>query len=219
MRELHRGRLAEDPQILAVRPLVREDLACLRQKRVVPRTKSFRDAHHRLARLISSGIKDYEVLRITGYSAGRLAVLKADPAFQELISQYREKITGAFVNSQDEFYEASTSNMLRAERMIEEHLDRADETDELVPIKTLLAITSDRADRFGYPKKKEINNNYNIDFAKRIERVMARSGRGAVIDAKANPPGPSASIVPEAPDSGTDEPAVVGVRRQLQGGR
>lgn len=196
---LHRGRLATHPRILAVRPLTRDDLAALRQPRVAPRARIFRDTHHRLARLVASGLRDQEILRQTGYSSSRFGIFKADPAFQELVAQYRQKVTEAFVASQDEFYETSTSNMLRAERQIEEHLDRADEEGELVPLKTLLAITSDRADRFGYPKKKEIDNNFNIDFAKRIEQVMARTGRGSVIDARANLlPGPLAPMAPEA---------------------
>lgn len=207
MAELHRGKLATPPRILAVRPLVRDDLAVLRKSRVAPRTKIFRDTHHRLARLVASGIRESEVLRITGYSNTRLGVLKLDPAFQELVSAYRGKVTEAWIASQDEFYETSTSNMLRAERQIEEHLDAADETGELVPLKTLLAITSDRADRFGYPKKKEIDNNFNIDFAKRIEKAMARQGRGSVIDARplALPAG-GASMVPDQSSSETADP-------------
>jgi hypothetical protein len=205
MPELHRGRLAQPPRILAVRPLVREDLGVLKAQRVAPRSKIFRDTHHRLARLIASGLPYAEILRITGYSYQRLSTLKLDPAFQELVSGYRDKATDAWVNSQDEFYETSTSNMLRAERQIEEHLDLAEESGELVPLKSLLAITSDRADRFGYPKKKEINSNHTIDFAKRIESVMARSGRGSVIDARPMPlPVQSASIAPEQSPARTD---------------
>lgn len=205
MPELHRGKLATPPRILAVRPLARDDLTVLKSNRVAPRSKIFRDTHHRLARLIASGIRESEVLRITGYSWTRLSTLKLDPAFQELIANYRDKATEAWVSGQDEFYETSTSNMLRAERQIEEHLDAADESGELVSIKTLLAITSDRADRFGYPKKKEINSNHTIDFAKRIENVMARTGRGSVIDARPTPlPVQSASIAPDQSPARTD---------------
>src|SRR6267142_3782288 len=186
--ELHRGKIAKAPRILAVRVLTREDLARLKttERSVVNRVKTFRDGHHRLARLCATGARTEEILRITGFSAVRLSTLKSDPAFQELITQYRDKVTEAFVASQDEFYETSTSNMLRAERQIEEHLDRLDETDELLPVKTLLAITSDRADRFGYSKK-TINTNINIDFAKRMENMMARRGQATVIDAKSTP--------------------------------
>ena len=199
MPELHRGKLAQAPRILSVRPLAKDDLACLKQARTIPRVKSFRDSHHRVARLIALGYRNEEVLRITGFSATRLATLKQDPAFQELIAQYREKAFEADRAEIDEMQETSRSNMLRAERQLEEHFDKADEEGELLPVKTLLAITSDRADRFGYPKKKEINSNYTVDFAKRIERMMASRGQGSVIDAKPVPlPVGQASIAGDA---------------------
>jgi hypothetical protein len=199
--ELHRGKIAKAPRILAVRVLTREDLARLKttERSVVNRVKAFRDSHHRLARLCAAGLRHEEILRITGFSYVRLVTLKSDPAFQELITQYRDKVTEAFVASQDEFFETSTSNMLRAERQIEEHLDRADEVGDLLPVKTLMALTSDRADRFGYSKK-TINTNINIDFAKRMERMMAQRGQATVIDA--NSAIALAPIPQELPPSG-----------------
>jgi len=186
--ELHRGKIAKPPRILAVRVLTREDLGCLKnEKRVQPRVKAFRDTHHRLARLCAAGLRNEEILRITGYSSVRLSTLKLDPAFQQLVAEYRGKVDSAFVQSQDEFYETSTSNMMRAERQVEAHLDDSDDKGELIPIKTLLAITSDRADRFGYSKK-TINTNINLDFAKRMEQMMAARGQATVIDAKAIAP-------------------------------
>jgi hypothetical protein len=195
--ELHRGKLASPVRVLAVRVLSREDLNRVRsdQKRVTVRVREFRDAHHRLARLVASGLRIPEILRITGYSAGRLTSLKSDPAFIELVASYRDKVDAAFVSGQDEFYETSVSNMLRAERQLEEHLDAADESGDLVPIKTLLAITSDRADRFGYGKK-TTQTNINVDFAKRLEEMNARRGASTVIDAKAN----SATLAPMGQD-------------------
>ncbi len=219
-KELHRGVIAKPPRILAVRVLVREDLARLKnEKRVVPRVKSFRDTHHRLARLCAAGLRNEEILQRTGFSYMRLSTLKMDPAFRELIAQYRGKVDAAFVQSQDEFFETATSNMLRAERQVEDHLDRADDEGELIPLKTLLAITSDRADRFGYSKK-TINTNINLDFAKRMEQMMAARGQAAVIDAKANPP-PARALVsnpqelspaPEGPKSAV---ASAGFRRRM----
>ncbi len=204
-KELHRGAIAKPPRILSVRVLVREDLARLKgEKRVMPRVKAFRDTHHRLARLCAAGTRIEEILRITGYSAQRLTTLKMDPAFQQLIAEYRGKVTEAFVESQDEFYETATSNMLRMERQVEEHLDKADEDGDLIPLQTLFKGIGDRADRFGYSKKTQ---------------TMASQGRGAVIDAKADlapqalasPPQVSAPI-PEGPKSAA---ASAGFRRRM----
>jgi hypothetical protein len=174
--------------------LTPDDLARIKpsEGRVIPRTKGFRDSHHRIARLVAAGLRNEEVLRITGYSYGRLSSLKQDPAFQELVSGYRKRVDEAFVEAQDEFYETSVSNMLRAERQIEEHLDRADEADELIPLKTLMSLTADRADRFGYGKR-TTQTNVNIDFAAKLEAINKRRGNSTVIDAKA-------SLLPSSPD-------------------
>jgi len=216
---LHRGKIAKAPKILAVRPLTREDLACLKTTdRVAARVKGFRDTHHRLARLCAAGLRNEEILRITGFSLLRLSTLKMDPAFQELIAQYRGRVDEAFVASQDEFYETSTSNMLRAERQIEEHLDRADGDGELLPVKTLLAITSDRADRFGYSKK-TVNTNINIDFAKRLEQMAARQGKATTIDARTSHAlvsSPQGSGVPSpSPEDSQFVAASSGFRRRM----
>jgi hypothetical protein len=185
--ELHRGKLARHPRILSVRSLTRDDLARLYEKRVgPPRVKQFRDTHHRLARMCAAGLRDAEIIRLSGYGPNRLMQLRQDPAFQQLIAEYRDKVTEAFVRSQDEFYETSVSNMLRAERMIEDHLDSAEETGETVPLKTLLAITSDRADRFGYGKHRT-QTNENVNFAAEMKRIAQQSGRSNVIDARPLP--------------------------------
>lgn len=185
--ELHRGRLAKHPRVLAVRALTRDDLACLREKRIgPPKVQQYRETHHRVARLVAAGLRDGEISRMTGYSPGRVGQFKQDPAFQQLVAEYRGKVDEAWVNSLDEFYETSTSNMLRAERMLEAHLDKAEDGEaDLIPIKSLLSITADRADRFGYGKHSTKTNEIK-DFAAMMEKMAAKSGRSNVIDAKAN---------------------------------
>jgi hypothetical protein len=132
--------------------------------------------------------------------------LRNDPAFAELVALYREKVDEAFVSGVDEFYETSTSNMLRAERMIEEHLDEADESGEKITLKTLMALTADRADRFGYSKK-VVNRNENLDFAAMMEQIARQSGRSNVIDAKPlfeRKEIPPNQLVVKGNDGGTD---------------
>ncbi len=181
---LHRGKLARTPKVVGVRPLTREDMLTLQEPRPGQnRPKAMRETHHRLARMVAAGFRTEEILKLTGFSQTRLYQLRGDPAFQELVSAYRDKVDEAFLRGVDEFYETSTSNMLRAERMIEEHLDEADESGEKVSIKTLMALTSDRADRFGYSKK-VVNRNENVDFAAMMEAAIKRSGRSNVIDAQ-----------------------------------
>jgi hypothetical protein len=139
--------------------------------------------------MVAAGLRTEDILTQTGYSGTRFYTIRSDPAFQELVAMYKEKIDSAFVSAQDEFWETATSNMRRAERQIEEHLDRSDESDELLPLKTLLALVGDRADRFGYGKK-STQRNENLDFAAVMEEMARASGRSNVIDAKPIPPVP-----------------------------
>jgi hypothetical protein len=183
---LHRGRIAKDPKVLSVRLLTKEDMACLKENKRIqpPRVRALRDTHHRLARLVAAGLRNEEVLRISGFSQARLMVLKNDPAFIQLVTEYRGKVTEAYIQSLDELTETSVSNMMRMERMVEDHLDAADESGDLIPLKTLFTGIGDRMDRFGYSKK-TVNTNVNIDFAKHLERAMAAKGQATVIDSRA----------------------------------
>lgn len=198
---LHRGKLARVPKVLSVRPLTREDMKVLKAPRAPGRPKILRDAHHRLARMVAAGYRNEEILKQSGYSYTRLLTLRQDPAFQELVSAYREKVDEAFVRGIDEFYETSTSNMLRAERMIEEHLDEAEESGEKPSLKTLMSLTADRADRFGYSKKL-VQRNENVDFAAMMEQIARSSGRSNVIDAKVIP---ASRLVTSGDEGGRDE--------------
>lgn len=185
---LHRGKIATPPDIVSIRPLTREDLALIDPKRVPLRATSamarFRDTHHRIARLFATGLRLKEIQEQTGFSYNRLSQYQNDPAFQQLIAIYRNKVDEAFVEGQDEFYALATANMRKAETMIAERLEEAEETGEAIPLKTLESLASSRMDRFGYGKR-ETRLNVNMDFAAQLEGAIARSGKAKVIEATA----------------------------------
>lgn len=185
---LHRGKLAKHPEIKAIRPLTREDLALLEDKR--PYTpgaaQRFRDPHHQVARLFAMGLRMNEVVERCGYSYNRVYQLHSDPAFQDLIAKKRTVVDEAFVEKADEFAETAIANMRKAERMIAERLEKADEEDIDIPLKTLVDISGDRMDRFGYGKR-QTNVNINDDFASALEKAIVRSGKATLIEATANP--------------------------------
>lgn len=206
---LHRGKIATHPEIIAIRPMTREDIGLILEKRVGSdgrplsgAVQRFRDPHHRIARLFATGLRLAEVVERCGYSYNRVAILSTDPAFQDLIAKYREKVDAAFVQGQDDFYEQATSNMRKAEAMLAEKLEAAEEAGELLPTRDLIAISGDRMDRFGYGKR-QTNLNVNADFASLLEKAIARSGktiegsvlqspaRGLPLVASANSPTPS----------------------------
>lgn len=176
---LTRGIQGSNLKLGQPRVLTRDDLALLAEKRPVrPITQRFRDPHHRLARLIAMGNKLNVAAGLAGYSAGRAYMLSVDPGFQELVAQYRKMVNEEFKEATDEFYSMASSNMIKAERQISEHLERADEEGELLPLGQLITLASDGKDRFGYEKKKQQTNlNINADFASMLEKAIARSGK------------------------------------------
>lgn len=188
------GSVAKDRVITEVTELTREDLKELKGSREIVTLDRFRDPHHRLARLIASGLRNGELVRQSGYSYNRIGSLMPDPAFQNLIQHYRDMVDEAFVGGVDAYHELATANMLKAERMLAEKLDEADENNTLLPTRDLIAISRDAADRFGYGKK-QTNTNINVDFAAILEARIAarRSGPAAppvvaqVVDARPNP--------------------------------
>lgn len=223
MKTLHRGKLATNPKILAVRPLTRDDLSVLVEKRPAQGiVKTFRDSHHRIARLVASGIRNDQICLHGGVSITRLCTLRNDPAFAELVSQYRERVTEKFEEEVSSFFEVATSNMLKAEVMLGDKIDAAIESDEFLPTKDLIAISEGRADRFGYPKQKSVTQtNINVDFASALEAAARRSGRSNVIDAVPVSPArditsrPRVGLTPSLPAAQpTPQANVAGIRRR-----
>lgn len=176
---MQRQPVAEPKFVTEVRDLTREDLGTLREARAstaLAFPAKLRDSHHRIARLVAAGIRQKDIAERTGYAPNRISIICQSPAMQELIARYREKIDDAFVDSIDAYYETATNNMLAAERQIADRLDEADAEGETLPMRDLIAISRDAADRFGYGKK-ATNVNVNIDFAAQLERAIQRSGK------------------------------------------
>lgn len=168
-------------RVVAVRSMTKEDLAFLRTAKALPRIKKLRESHHAVARLLASGKRVGEVAFLTGYTTVRINMLSQDPAFAELVARYRDQATESWRESMDEFSQLAIGNMVRAERQLADKLEEADETNEALPTRELIAITADRADRFGYGKRTTALN-INVDFAARLERAISR---GKTIEGKA----------------------------------
>lgn len=218
--ELHRGRLAKHPRILSVRSLTRDDLACLREKRVgPPRVKVLRRAHHRVARLIALGYRDHDIARMTGYAASRIVQLKMDPAVQELVAQYDKKVEAEWLDKVDQIHEEMVEVKLRGLNLIQDRLDAAEDPNDPqpIPLKDLLALTADMADRTGHGKKSIVRNE-KVDFAAMMKEIARKSGRSNVIDATPSRVVSAPREVPILPDhSPAEQPSsdVVGFRRRV----
>lgn len=212
---LKRGKIATDKQILNVRPLARGDLDLLKETRQLPVITRLRDPHHLLAKLLASGLRATDAALRSGYSLNRVMQLQADPTFKDLVESYRGIVTSAFAEQAETFMELAHANMIKAERMIAEKLERAEEEDELLPTKDLLAISRDAADRTGYGKK-QTNVNVNIDFAAKLERAAARSRRVLEGDFVASPQAvsESARVLPSPDGQGERRSETVPLRRR-----
>lgn len=160
-----------------IRSLARSDLSLLLQKRPKTELKTLRDTHHRVARAVAAGLPTTEVAAICGMSLNRVSALKSDPSFAELVAHYRGAVTAEYLRSMDGYMEIATANMLKAEVLLGERLDEAQEDGgKPLPVRDLIAISRDAADRFGYGKTQK-NLNVNVDFAKQLEDARRRSAR------------------------------------------
>lgn len=135
----------------------------------------FREDHHAVARMIAIGMTDNMIRQRTGRSLRRLALLKADPSFNELIAIYSKRIEEKWDENLDAYLDLGMANMVRAESQIAEHLDKCEDTGELLPVGVLDRISQGRADRFGYSKHTVLHHNH--DFASALDRAIARSGK------------------------------------------
>lgn len=66
-----------------------------------PLLKKVREVHHAAARLLAAGVKNAEVAAATGLCVSRVAILKDDPTFRELLAFYTEREDERFQDVQD----------------------------------------------------------------------------------------------------------------------
>ena len=188
----HRLRpLGRRRQLMAtvVRELVEADIATVESvpTNVIPakpqRLRKLRDSHHRLARALALGLPMLKAAQMTGYSYGTVACLKSDPSFADLVESYRKDI----VDESLEYSDVAIGNMVVGERLLADSLEDLAARDEPIPLgelRPLLDIISDRADRFGFPKR-STQVNVNVEFGARLEAARRRSH--LTLDAKPTP--------------------------------
>jgi hypothetical protein len=160
-------------RILEVRSLVPADLEYLRRPSHRVKIRSIRNAHHNIARLAAAGVQQNRIAELTGYTASRISVLLADPSVKELVESYRGEATASWRDHLDAMHAMATTNMIAAERQLAEHLEDADEKGQPLPVRELLAITSDRMDRLGLGKH-STSTNLNVGFAAKLEAAISR---------------------------------------------
>lgn len=198
------GRAAKPVSTEIVRELTEADLALLSLDRGVkaPTLKKLRDSHHSIARLMAQGLQNVDIAAITGYSQSRLSIIKADPAFEELISFYKESVStikdAAFAGAQERLAAVNAD-------ALEELHERLLDSPETINNDQLLDIVKAASDRTGHgPQSKSTSVNVNVDISSRVAAGRARvaSSIGSGLGAPALPAAPmkvvEGSVTPAA---------------------
>jgi hypothetical protein len=137
--------------------LTERDAEILRETQKEPITLvHIRRSHHELAKLIASGLKMVEVAEITGYTPNRIAILKADPQFSELVRHYTEIEDQAHLASRADFHQRLANLGFDSMEVLHQRL--LDEPDSFSATE-VLKILEATADRTGYGKTSTQNLN------------------------------------------------------------
>jgi len=135
-----------------------------------------------LARLCALGLKPREIAARAGYTVARVYQFRNDPAFLELIAYYRSCVDQTWREEATDYYANSVKLRDINQRMLLEEYEELDERGERPPIRTMLAVNADYADRTGFGKR-QTNVNINVDFAAQLDRAIKRSqGSSNVIE-------------------------------------
>lgn len=108
-----------------------------------PSVAKLSDRHHALAKCLAQGVSPGNASIMTGYSGSRISILKADPAFQDLIEFYRAEKDVAEANVLDRL-----SNLTLG--VVSELEDRLENAPEDLKTRELLDIAVAGLDRTGH---------------------------------------------------------------------
>ena len=170
-------------QIFSIRSLTPDDLQYVGVPKVARKTiQKIRNAHHTIARLAAAGLSVNQIAEKVGYTLNRISTLLGDPSMNELIARYRSDVNDSWVASLDSYHDLCFENMVMAERQIADRLEDSEASDPL-PIRDLISISRDAADRLGYGKK-TTQTNINIDFAARLEKAIQARDNVVTLDLK-----------------------------------
>lgn len=138
--------------------------------------KRLSDRHHALARMLALGEPLSVVCNALGYTPSRVSVLKASPAFQELLALYQDEKQGQFVD----FVARAAGLATDAVAVLQ---DRLEDTPEDVSTSALVEIVKMAADRSGNgPTTTQVG--VTIDLGERLRAARERARAAQVVDAE-----------------------------------
>ncbi len=141
-----------------------------------PTLKRVGHRHHRLARLLASGLAPADVCVMTGYSQSRISILQNDPAFRELLAHYTEEVKVAMAEVVENM--ASLRN-----DAIGELSQRLEETPEAFSNRELLEVVNSMADRTGHGVQSKLNVSASVSVLTHEDLMRLKSeAQGRMID-------------------------------------
>ena len=158
-----KGRKAAALLVGHPRPLTAEDAAAAHSAPEgalptshAPVVKQLRSRHHTLAQMLAQGMSEQIAAITSGYSLSRISILKADPAFKELLQYYttQNKLVAIEV--------AERMAQLTGEAL-EELQNRLDEESDSVTNKELMALSEMLLDRTGHGKSQTVKLTHGVD--------------------------------------------------------
>lgn len=130
---------------------------------------AIRHTHHRLAQLLATGVDETVAAKLCNYSVSRVSILKADPAFQELLSFYSSRVDEEWADFVSTAANLSMDTLGELQR-------RLDETPEQFSVATLIEMTKMLADRTGHaPVTKSVSVNVNADVGTRLAEARRKA--------------------------------------------
>lgn len=166
------GRAARVVSAVQVRELDSADIALLAEEKgskAAP-LKRLSERHHSLARCLASGMAEGDAAINCGYVPSRVSILKADPAFQELLAFYRHDVNSKYLDMHGVLAGMSLDAAMELRDRLESDIEAEEKK---ISVGQLLELVKVGADRTGFgPQSSQVN--VNVDLAGRLQAARER---------------------------------------------
>lgn len=129
--------------------------------------KRISERHHALARALAAGLSEAEAAASVGYDNARVSVLKASPAFRELLDLYRDKVDTEFSEIAGRLAGLTKDALVALQ-------DRLEDQPEDISVGQLIEIAKLGADRSGFGPSQKVEQTINVNLAARMQEARKR---------------------------------------------
>ena len=184
VRTIGRAEIDLEPEVTRV--LSESDLERLTTERGVQKPKELSslsrlsERHRNLAKLIASGVPQWEAAAITGYTQSRVSILLNDSAFRNLVRFYSQENNIIYTTTNERIAQAG----LTATDLLMERLEDPEQAEKM-SVSQLLEIAKVMHDRSGNGPSATTQVNVTVGLAERLEAARRRVLQNNLIEAKA----------------------------------